>query len=113
MSWQNVTSECGCIIEIYVSHDWESGRTTAEDVNILTPCKTHAPQAKTIERLAEFIQSYMDNFQKCPYCFEGQYNDDDCRNCHGTGQIIISVEKLYVELPADARALLAEVRGAE
>ena len=75
--------------------------------------KIATAQAATIERLAGFIQSYMDNFQKCPYCFEGQYNDDDCRNCHGTGQIIISVGVLYVELPTAARALLAEVRGAE
>ena len=43
MSWKNVIADCGCVIEMNLSHDWESGVTDAEDVSIISACKAHSP----------------------------------------------------------------------
>ena len=43
MSLKDYKAECGCIIEMNITHDWESGATEAEDISIITACEKHRP----------------------------------------------------------------------
>jgi len=86
-----------------LSHDWESGVTNAEDVNILTPCKIHT--AQTIERLAdalEFALAYADTTDQAQQNWQ-KYAAK--RWPHG-----LNIGQLH-DVLTSARALLAEIRG--
>lgn len=47
MSYKNVTANCGCVVEMDLSHDWESGVTDAEDVSIISLCDKHSASTLT------------------------------------------------------------------
>lgn len=73
MSWKNVTAECGCVIEMNLSHDWESGVTDAEDVSIISACKAHSPTPRAADG-------------DCPYCQYPSFDEsgkllDHCAAC--------------------------------
>ncbi|HLA88154.1 MAG TPA: hypothetical protein VJL10_09035 [Anaerolineales bacterium] len=78
----------------------------------------HGSQTQTIAaleaenaKLREFVSKFSDNFSDCDYCNgKGVFSDDmiECRVCNGTGKHITSIGVMFVELPEEARALLAQ-----
>lgn len=61
-----------------------------------------------IQELESFLEKFLSNFVDCEYCVGGMDGEDICRTCHGTGKHIESIGVLYVELPDEAKRLLAE-----
>ena len=49
MSLKDYVAECGCVIEMNVTHDWESGVTDAEEISIITPCEKHRPTQRAAD----------------------------------------------------------------
>ena len=64
-----------------------------------------------MNELLDFIQAFLDNFEMCRFC-DGTGDMPDfrieCEHCKGTGKQIVSIGVLYVELPEEARRLLAK-----
>ncbi len=60
MSWKDIVAQCGCVIEMDIRHDWESGVTDAEDVSIISLCEKHSrnnlESRLAAEQLAEALK---------------------------------------------------------
>lgn len=64
-----------------------------------------------MNELLDFVRAFLDNFKECDSCDGTGETPDfkiECEQCKGTGQRIRSQGRLYIELPEDARRLLAK-----
>jgi len=91
------------LARLYQDGETAISKTAGRELDELQ--RTIAAKVATIERLQMFVKKFIDNFETCPNCENGDDEGETCFTCQGTGRRIASLGVLYIELPQDAAEL--------
>jgi len=101
MATTEIEADCGCLIEATPSNLW------IESITIISPCEIHTAQAQTIERLADALEFAL-AAGDVSWSKEKEWRKYSLKRWPQRWTML-DIQKAE----ADARALLAEIRGAK